>query len=53
MKALVYKGPREVSVGKFAFDFGAFFSKGLRMDAYAHFDKRDAGWTKVVLKPNG
>lgn len=20
-------------------------------DAYAHFDKRDAGWTKVVLKP--
>lgn len=22
-------------------------------DAYGHFDKRDAGWTKVVLKPNG
>ena len=20
-------------------------------DAYAHFDKRDEGWTKVILKP--
>jgi len=20
-------------------------------DAYKHFDERDAGWTKVVLKP--
>jgi len=22
-------------------------------DAYAHFDAREMGWTKVVLKPNG
>ncbi len=22
-------------------------------DAYAHFDKREAGWTKVILHPNG
>ncbi|MGQ0697676.1 MAG: zinc-binding dehydrogenase, partial [Panacagrimonas sp.] len=76
--------------GKMAFDFGAFWSKGLRMgtgqanvkaynrhlckliemgrarpsmivshelslhdapDAYKHFDARENGWTKVVLKP--
>ena len=76
--------------GKLAFDFGTFWSKGLRMatgqtsvkaynrhlcelihagkarpsfivshecsldeapDAYGHFDARDEGWTKVVLKP--
>ena len=75
--------------GRIAFDFGAFFAKGLRMgsgqanvkaynrelrdlihagiakpsfiishrlglheapDAYQHFDARDEGWTKVVLK---
>jgi threonine dehydrogenase-like Zn-dependent dehydrogenase len=75
--------------GRIAFDFGAYFSKGLRMgsgqanvkaynrelrdlihagvakpsflishrltlqdapDAYQHFDARDQGWTKVVLK---
>ncbi|HEX8796761.1 MAG TPA: glutathione-independent formaldehyde dehydrogenase [Polyangiaceae bacterium] len=75
--------------GRLAFDFGAFFTKGLRLgsgqanvkaynrelrdlihagraqpsfivshrvpldqgpDAYAHFDARDDGWTKVVLK---
>jgi threonine dehydrogenase-like Zn-dependent dehydrogenase len=78
--------------GKVAFDFGAFFTKGLRMgtgqadvkrynrylrdliaagraspsfivshhlplekapDAYDHFDKRENGWTKVVLRPSG
>ena len=22
-------------------------------DAYEHFDKREDGWTKVVLHPNG
>ncbi|HEX3835062.1 MAG TPA: hypothetical protein VHW04_23975 [Solirubrobacteraceae bacterium] len=22
-------------------------------DAYTHFDHRDAGWTKVILKPAG
>jgi threonine dehydrogenase-like Zn-dependent dehydrogenase len=76
--------------GRIAFDFGLFWSKGLRMgtgqtpvkaynrqlrdlihsgratpswivshrlplddapDAYKHFDARDKGWTKVVLKP--
>jgi threonine dehydrogenase-like Zn-dependent dehydrogenase len=76
--------------GKIAFDFGAFFTKGLRIgtgqcdvkrynrplrdlihagkakpsfivshhlhldqapDAYQHFDARERGWTKVVLKP--
>jgi glutathione-independent formaldehyde dehydrogenase len=76
--------------GQIAFDFGAFFSKGLRMgtgqcdvkrynrnlrdlihagrakpsfivshhlpldqapDAYKHFDARENGWTKVILKP--
>lgn len=76
--------------GQIAFDFGAFWTKGLRMgtgqtsvkaynrhlckliesgkakpsfivshqlsleeapDAYAHFDARENGWTKVVLKP--
>jgi threonine dehydrogenase-like Zn-dependent dehydrogenase len=76
--------------GQMAFDFGEFWSKGLRMatgqtnvknynrhlcrlielgrakpsfivshdlsleeapDAYKHFDAREAGWTKVVLKP--
>ena len=75
--------------GRIAFDFGSFFSKGLRLgtgqanvkaynrelrdlihvgkakpsflishrlgldeapDAYEHFDKRENGWTKVVLK---
>lgn len=75
--------------GRIAFDFGSFFSKGLRLgtgqanvkaynrelrdlihagkakpswiishrldldeapDAYSHFDKRENGWTKVVLK---
>ncbi len=75
--------------GKLAFDFGNFFSKGLRLgcgqanvkrynrqlrdlihsgrakpsflishrldldeapEAYSHFDKRENGWTKVVLK---
>lgn len=75
--------------GQLAFDFGAFFEKGLRLgsgqcnvklynrelrdlihagrakpsfivshrlpldaapDAYEHFDAREAGWTKVVLK---
>ena len=75
--------------GRIAFDFGAFFAKGLRLgsgqanvkaynrelrdlihsgraapsfvishrleldaapDAYEHFDARDDGWTKVVLK---
>jgi threonine dehydrogenase-like Zn-dependent dehydrogenase len=75
--------------GRIAFDFGAFFAKGLRLgsgqanvkrynrvlrdlihlgrakpsflvshrlkladapDAYEHFDARDPGWTKVVLK---
>ena len=76
--------------GRIAFDFGAFFEKGLRVgtgqanvkrynrelrdlihhgrakpsfivshrlrledapDAYQHFDAREDGWTKVVLKP--
>jgi threonine dehydrogenase-like Zn-dependent dehydrogenase len=76
--------------GQIAFDFGAFWFKGLRMgtgqanvkaynrklrdlieadkakpsflishelplaeapDAYRHFDERDEGWTKVILKP--
>ncbi len=76
--------------GEIAFDFGAFWNKGLAMgtgqanvkaynrqlcrliqldraqpsfivshecsleeapEAYEHFDKRDVGWTKVVLKP--
>ncbi len=76
--------------GQVAFDFGEFWTKGLRMgtgqtnvknynrhlcnliesgkakpsfivshslsleeapDAYAHFDAREKGWTKVVLKP--
>ncbi|HEX4445420.1 MAG TPA: glutathione-independent formaldehyde dehydrogenase [Polyangiaceae bacterium] len=75
--------------GRIAFDFGAFFAKGLRLgsgqanvkaynrelrdlihagrakpsfvvshrlhldaapDAYSHFDKREDGWTKVILK---
>jgi hypothetical protein len=22
-------------------------------DAYKHFDARDQGWTKVILRPNG
>ena len=77
--------------GQIAFDFGQFWSKGMRMatgqanvkaynrklrdliavgkaspsfiishelplsqapSAYQHFDARDAGWTKVVLKPD-
>ena len=77
--------------GELAFDFGQFWSKGLRMgtgqcnvkaynrqlsklielgkakpsfivshelsleeapDAYAHFDARENGWTKVVLRPH-
>lgn len=77
--------------GQIAFDFGKFFTKGLRMgtgqanvksynrelrdmihvgrakpsfivshrlpldqapDAYKHFDERDDGWTKVILKAN-
>jgi glutathione-independent formaldehyde dehydrogenase len=76
--------------GKLAFDFGAFFTKGLRMgtgqanvkaynrqlrdliqadkvkpsflvsheigldrapEAYEHFDRREPGWTKVILHP--
>jgi glutathione-independent formaldehyde dehydrogenase len=80
---------RLMKEGKIAFDFGAFFEKGLRLgsgqanvkrynrelrdlihagrakpsfvishrlhldaapDAYAHFDAREDGWTKVVLK---
>jgi glutathione-independent formaldehyde dehydrogenase len=85
------QGPDELSKkGQIAFDFGAFFTKGLRMgsgqanvkaynrelmrlihvgkanpaflvshelsleaapDAYKHFDNREDGWTKVVLKP--
>jgi glutathione-independent formaldehyde dehydrogenase len=85
------KGPDKLAKkGEIAFDFGAFWSKGLSMgtgqapvkaynrhlcslinagrakpsfiishelpldsgpDAYGHFDARDDGWTKVVLKP--
>jgi threonine dehydrogenase-like Zn-dependent dehydrogenase len=85
------KGPDPLmQKGKIAFDFGAFFTKGLRMgsgqadvkrynrylrdliregraspsfivshhlpldnapEAYQHFDKREIGWTKVVLNP--
>ena len=85
------QGPDELSKkGQIAFDFGKFFTKGLRMgsgqanvkaynrelmrlihlgkanpaflvshelsleaapDAYKHFDNREDGWTKVVLKP--
>ncbi len=85
------KGPDKLGKkGEIAFDFGAFWSKGLSMgtgqapvkaynrqlcklihegraspsfiishelslddgpDAYGHFDARDSGWTKVVLKP--
>lgn len=41
--------------GQVAFDYGTFWFKGQRMgsapDAYAHFDRRDTGWTKVVLSP--
>ncbi len=84
------KSPDELmKKGRIAFDFGEFFSKGLRVgsgqanvkaynrelrdlihmgrakpsfvvshrlrldaapDAYAHFDAREDGWTKVVLK---
>ncbi len=84
------KGPDPLMrKGRIAFDFGAFFAKGLRLgsgqanvkaynrelrdlihagrarpsfvvshrlrldaapDAYAHFDARENGWTKVVLK---
>ena len=84
------KSPDELmKEGQIAFDFGEFFTRGLRMgsgqanvkaynrelrnlihvgraqpsflishriglddapDAYAHFDARENGWTKVVLK---
>ncbi|SEP52356.1 hypothetical protein SAMN04489732_12019 [Amycolatopsis saalfeldensis] len=50
--------------GKLAFDYGAFFFKGQSMflvshsmnldqaaEGYEHFDKREDGWTKVVLHP--
>jgi threonine dehydrogenase-like Zn-dependent dehydrogenase len=39
MKAVTDKGLHEVSVSDAA------------PDAYEHFDRRDDGWTKVVLKP--
>jgi threonine dehydrogenase-like Zn-dependent dehydrogenase len=35
MRAVVYSGPKDISVRK----------------AYDNFDKRKSGWTKVVLKP--
>lgn len=38
MKALVYNGPHDVSIKEMP-------------DAYKHFDAREDGWTKVVLKP--
>jgi threonine dehydrogenase-like Zn-dependent dehydrogenase len=86
------KGPdKDAKQGRIAFDFGEFWSRGLRMgtgqapvkaynrylcklihegrakpsflvshelpldqapDAYRHFDARETGWTKAVLKPH-
>jgi glutathione-independent formaldehyde dehydrogenase len=85
------KGPDKLSKGgQMSFDFGTYFTKGLRSgtgqanvkaynrqlreliadglaepsfivshelplekapEAYRHFDNRDDGWTKVILKP--
>lgn len=54
MKALVYNGPRDVSVtGKAHPSF--IISHELPLDrapeGYQHFDSRDNGWTKVTLNP--
>ncbi|MBK5189214.1 MAG: hypothetical protein JJD97_13300 [Gemmatimonadaceae bacterium] len=45
MRALVYNGPRDVSVGN--------VPDASIEEPYRHFDERDEGWTKVVLKPAG
>jgi threonine dehydrogenase-like Zn-dependent dehydrogenase len=40
MKALIYNGPRDVSIKEVP-------------DVYMQFGDRDEGWIKVILKPGG
>jgi glutathione-independent formaldehyde dehydrogenase len=57
VKAVVYEGPRQlrdlIAAGKAEPSF--IVSHELPLDrapeAYEHFDRRDDGWTKVVLHP--
>ena len=62
MKALVYHGPRKVSVdnvddAKIEHPNDAVVritaTNICGSDLHEHFDKRGDGWTKVVLHPNG
>lgn len=61
MKAVVYNGPRDVGVRGIPDPRIEQATDALVQitstnicgapDAYAHFNRRDEGWTKVVLRP--